>query len=91
MNLALNPGLTEPWASVDSAAAWFFMARRDTGIFRRYARDIRSHFGDVELDASRVGGAQKPAKLCEKMVELTCKLGDSMDTVGISILGWVVE
>ena len=59
MNLALNPGLTEPWASVDSAAAWFFMARRDTGIFRRYARDIRSHFGDVELDASRAGGAQK--------------------------------
>eukprot|EP00435_Cladocopium_sp_Y103_P062921 s76_g24.t1 len=48
--------LTEPWAPVDSAAAWFFMARRDTGIFRRYARDIRSHFGDAELDVSRVGG-----------------------------------
>ena len=46
----------EPWPEVDSAAAWFFMARRDTGIFRRYAQDIKTHFGDSKLDVSRVGG-----------------------------------
>ena len=47
--------LHEPWAFEDSAAAWFFMARRDTGIFRRYAQDIKGNFGDV-LDISQAGG-----------------------------------
>ena len=32
------------------------MARRDTGLFRRYARDLRSRFGDVALDLTRAGG-----------------------------------
>ena len=47
--------LHEPWQFEDSAAAWFFMARRDTGIFRRYAQDIKGNFGDV-LDISQAGG-----------------------------------
>lgn len=47
--------LIEPWGAEDSAAVWFFMARRDTGIFRRYAQDIKANFGDV-LDTSQVGG-----------------------------------
>lgn len=46
----------EPWPEVDSSAAWFFMARRDAGIFRRYAQDIKTHFGNAKLDVSRVGG-----------------------------------
>ena len=47
--------LVEPWGAEDSAAAWFFMARRDTGIFRRYAQDIKANFGDM-LDTSQAGG-----------------------------------
>ena len=47
--------LVEPWGAPDSAAVWSFMARRDTGIFRRYAQDIKANFGDV-LDVSQAGG-----------------------------------
>ena len=47
--------LVEPWDQADSAAVWFMMGRRDTGIFRRYAQDIKSNFGDG-LDVDRVGG-----------------------------------
>ena len=30
--------------------------KTDWGIFRRYAQDIKTHFGNVHLDVSRVGG-----------------------------------
>lgn len=38
--------LTEQWGRGDSVAAYFIMARRDTGIFRRYTQDIIMRLGD---------------------------------------------
>lgn len=36
----------QTWDGSDTAAAYFFMARRDTGIFRRYSQDIVMRTGD---------------------------------------------
>lgn len=37
--------LEEPWRGLDGNAVWFLMARRDSGIFRRYSQDLRLRFG----------------------------------------------
>lgn len=45
-----------PWGPADGAAVWFFMARRDSGIFRRYTQDIILRMGDGTTVSSSFPG-----------------------------------